>query len=101
MTAAAYDEFMNHSGAAGEDHFVDGYQVVYDRNIGEDSMRITLVELRSPDDADETKPESDGSYEHDVQAVKGSRLMFVEYLNDKPSPPPLLASFAEQQYARL
>src|SRR5438067_7192250 len=26
MTAAAYDEFMNHSGAAGEDHFVDGYQ---------------------------------------------------------------------------
>jgi hypothetical protein len=132
ITQSNFDHTVG-AGAAQSTHFSQGYDITYGSNFTDESIESTLLTFASPADAagfeptaidnvdaqspsrstlssipgsvllTGTKADSDGFYEIDVVAVKGSTLMVVEYANDATPAgvPDVLSSSAAEQYALL
>ena len=109
--------------------FVGGYDVTYDQTTGDDYVEVFLAQFTTAAHAsafeqvlltarsgaarstfaaipgavalDDTQPESDGTYEHDIAALKGTRLMGVSYTTTNSGPVNQLSSIALTDYRRL
>jgi hypothetical protein len=130
MDAATFSRRLQMPNAANRFHFVAGNDITFDSNSGGETIETELFEFASPKDAeafsdfvtanistrlragvlddlpgahlyDDIKAEPNGTYEHDVLAVKGSRLMFVQWVNRSAKAPALLPALAARQYARI
>jgi len=124
-----FDKNLGTAGSATRFGFVGGNDVTFDQNTGSDSIDVTLLQFATPAQSaamvqvitlakpagttqstfgsipgaveyDATTPSS-GSYDHEVFATKGNRLMVVAYSSSNPGRPAGLAAIAVKQYRAL
>lgn len=128
---AALDTMVGQPGAAVSFGFLGGYDETYDMTSGNDSVEVFLAQFTTTANAaafeqvliqarsgtgvarstfgaiagavalDDTQAADDGTYEHDVTATKGARLMGVSYIASSSVPVPQVGSIAVTQYRRL
>jgi hypothetical protein len=128
LTAAGFNQLMNSSTEAIDDHFVDGYHAIYDSIAGPDTIEVIVADFATTDDAqsfqsgfvpsdtttaaddpaiagaddfNSTKANPDGSFDHGVIATKGKRVMVIDYYTGSASAVPAVATLAQRQYGQL
>jgi hypothetical protein len=124
---AAFDKIIGKTGAAASLGFVGGYDETYDEVIGDDYVDVTLYQFATSTEAVVVRQEvvaasgmrttrfagipgglvaapvdnGDGTFDHNVIAVKGSVILTVDYTGSMNATPPQLATIATTQYDAL